>query len=82
MFVVMNTKQFTILEDKDQKGGSDKDKQIAQSLNNDQNHEMSAIVINQSQLDYLRNRIEMLKVEAFKKDSTSKIIEEAKNRSI
>jgi len=78
----MNTKQFTILEDKDQKGGSDKDKYIAQSLNNDQHHEMSAIVINQSQLDYLRNRIEMLKVEAFKKDSTSKIIEEAKNRSI
>lgn len=45
MFLVLNTRQFTILEDKD------KDKQIAQSLNNETNHEQSAIVINSSQLE-------------------------------
>jgi len=51
MFLVLNTRQFTILEDKEGKSSSDRDKQITQSLNNDQNHEQSAIIINQSQLD-------------------------------
>lgn len=51
MFLVLNTRQFTILEDKDGKSSRDVDKQIVQSLNNDANHEQSAIIINQGQLD-------------------------------
>jgi len=84
MFLVLNTRQFTILEDtvKDGKGiNSEKDRQLIQSLNNDHNHEQSAIIINQGQLDYLKLRIDLLKKESEKKDLT-KNIEEAKNRSI
>jgi len=78
--MVLNTRQFNIHEDIG-KTNSEKDRQLVQSLNNDQNHEQSAIVINQSQLDYLKLRIDMLKKESEKKDVT-KSIEEAKNRSI
>jgi len=84
MFLVLNTRQFTILEDtvKDGKAlNSEKDRQLIQSLNNDHNHEQSAIIINQGQLDYLKLRIDLLKKESEKKDLT-KNIEEAKNRSI
>lgn len=84
MFLVLNTRQFTILEDtvKDGKApNSEKDRQLIQSLNNDANHEQSAIIINQGQLDYLKLRIDLLKKESEKKDLT-KNIEEAKNRSI
>jgi hypothetical protein len=45
MFLVLNTRQFTTLEE------DTKDKQLIQSLNNEKNHEQSAIIINQSQLD-------------------------------
>jgi len=51
MFLVLNTRQFTILEDGAGKSNSEKDKQLIQNLNNDQNHEQSAIIINQGQLD-------------------------------
>jgi hypothetical protein len=49
MFLVLNTRQFNLMDSG--KAGGASDQQLMQSLNNDSNHEQSAIIINQSQLD-------------------------------
>ena len=80
MFLVLNSRQFNLMEDSGKAGG-EMDRQLMQSLNNYQNHEQSAIIINLSQLYLLKYRIDLLKMESDKKDLT-KNIEEAKNKSI
>jgi hypothetical protein len=52
------------------KAGGEMDRQLMQFLNNYENHEQSAIIINLSQLYLLKYMIDLLKKESAKKDLT------------